>query len=369
MDPTIRDVLIEIKETNTGEISIGGAVSSDSGLIGRLAFEQRNFDIADTPDSLADFLSGKSFRGGGQTFTMEALPGDRIQTFTIGLSDPALLDTDYSGSGNIFLRNRDFNEFDEKRVGTRLSLGRRFGTRWNGSVNARFESIELSDLAPEKPTDVFAVAEQNLLTTIDLSLTRTSFDRFINPTQGSRTSLSVSQAGLMGGDFEYTKLAAEHTLYIALREDIYGRATTLKLNTEVAWAPQGPEEVPTYERYYRGGQSFRGLDFRAVSPRGVRNDNGLASEDSVGGTYLFFAGAEINHPLFEDIMSGVLFIDSGTVVNDPGFEDYRVTFGFGIRLTVPALSPAPLAFDFGWPLLKEDADETRVFSFTLDVPF
>lgn len=369
IDPTIRDVLIEIKETNTGEISIGGAVSSDAGLIGRLAFEQRNFDVADVPDSMSDLLSGKSFRGAGQTFNIEALPGDRVQTFSIGLSDPALLDSDYSGSASVFFRNRDYSEFDERRLGTRLSLGRRFGTRWNGSVNARFESIELSDLDPSKPTDVFDVAEENLLTTIDLSLTRTSFDRFINPTQGSRTSLSVSQAGLLGGDFQYTKLAAEHTLYIALREDIYGRATTLKLNTEVAWAPQGPDEVPTYERYYRGGQSFRGLDFRAVSPKGVRNDNGLPSDDSIGGTYLFFAGAEINQPLFEEILSGVLFIDSGTVIDDPGFDAYRVTFGFGLRLTVPALSPAPLAFDFGWPLLKEDTDETRVFSFTLDVPF
>ena len=77
----------------------------------------------------------------------------------------------------------------------------------------------------------------------------------------------------------------------------------------------------------------------------------------------------MTQPLFEEILSGAVFIDSGTVTEDPGFDDYRVTAGFGLRIVVPALSPAPLAFDFGWPLLKEDSDETRVFSFTLDVPF
>ena len=70
-EPNVRDVLIEIKETNTGELNIGGAISSDSGVVGRLGFVQRNFDITDTPDSMGDFFSGKSFRGGGQTFRIE----------------------------------------------------------------------------------------------------------------------------------------------------------------------------------------------------------------------------------------------------------------------------------------------------------
>ncbi|MFG0306720.1 MAG: outer membrane protein assembly factor BamA [Phycisphaerales bacterium JB040] len=368
-EPDVRDVLIEIKETNTGELNIGGAISSDSGVVGRLGFVQRNFDIRDPPDSFGDFFSGKAFRGGGQTFRIEALPGNQVQTFNIALTDPALNDTDYSGSANIFYRNRNFDEFDERRWGARLSLGRRFGTRWNGAANVRIETINLGDLQPDRPTDIFAVADENLLTSLDLTLTRTTLDRFVFPTEGTRTQLSVSQVGVLGGDFDYTKLAAEGTTYFALREDIYGRATTIKFEGMVGWSPQGQDEVPTYERFYLGGQSFRGLDFRTVSPKGIRNDNGLPSDDPVGGTWLFFAGAEITQPLFEEILSGAVFIDSGTVTEDPGFDDYRVTAGFGLRVVVPALSPAPLAFDFGWPIIKEDSDETRVFSFTLDVPF
>jgi outer membrane protein assembly factor BamA len=29
----------------------------------------------------------------------------------------------------------------------------------------------------------------------------------------------------------------------------------------------------------------------------------------------------------------------------------------------------PLAFDFGFPLLKEDTDRERFFTFTLELPF
>jgi outer membrane protein insertion porin family len=41
----------------------------------------------------------------------------------------------------------------------------------------------------------------------------------------------------------------------------------------------------------------------------------------------------------------------------------------GVRVRVPQLSPAPLAFDFGFPIAKEDDDEDRLFTFSVDVPF
>jgi len=57
------------------------------------------------------------------------------------------------------------------------------------------------------------------------------------------------------------------------------------------------------------------------------------------------------------------------VTNDPGFEDYRVSVGVGVRFSIPMLSPAPIALDFGFPIVKEDRDERRVFSFSVDLPF
>ena len=45
-----------------------------------------------------------------------------------------------------------------------------------------------------------------------------------------------------------------------------------------------------------GGQNFRGFALRAVAPVGVRNDNGEPSDRTVGGNFMFFAGAELRHP-------------------------------------------------------------------------
>lgn len=368
-DPGYRDVLVEVEETNTGEFNIGGAVSSDAGLVGRIAITQRNFDIADTPDSVGEFFSGRAFRGAGQTFNLEVLPGDRVQTYSVSLGDPAIFETDYSANATAFYRFRDFDEYNEKRYGGRFSFGRRFGTRWNGALTLRVESIELSDIEPDRPTDIFDVADQNLLTTAAVSLSRNTLDNPYRPTKGATSRLAIEQAGAMGGEFTYTKLTASHRIFVPIREDYLGRSTVLSLDTEVGYVPQNEGEIPTYERFYLGGQSFRGFDFRNVSPKGIRHDTLTPSDDPVGGTWMFFLGAEINQPIFEDMFSIVGFVDTGTVTNDPGFEDYRVSVGFGLRFYVQALSPAPLAFDFGFPIVKQDDDETRLFTFSVDLPF
>ncbi len=365
-NPGYRDVLVEITETDTGEFALGGAVSSDAGVVGRIALTQRNFDIADTPDTLGDFLSGKALRGAGQTFNIELQPGNEIQTYSIGLSEPYLFESDYSGSATVFFRDRIYREFTEQRYGGRFGLGRRFGTRWQGNVNLRLESVELSDIEATSPVDFFDVEEQNVLIGIRPGLTRTSLDKIFLPSSGSRTELSIEQ---VAGDFNFTTLRAEHAVYVPIRQDFLGRDTVIKLEIQTAYQPQGEDEVPTYERMYLGGASFRGFEFRTISPRGARNDNGQPSEDPVGGTWMLFTGAEIRQPLYEDILHLVGFVDAGTVTNEIGVEDYRVSVGLGLRFSIPQLSPAPIALDFGFPIVDEETDEGRLFTFSVDLPF
>ena len=65
----------------------------------------------------------------------------------------------------------------------------------------------------------------------------------------------------------------------------------------------------------------------------------------------------------------VAFVDTGTVQRGFGFDEYRVSVGLGIRLYIAGLSPVPLAFDFGVPVLRQDTDRRRLFTFSIDLPF
>ncbi|MEZ6242517.1 MAG: outer membrane protein assembly factor BamA [Phycisphaerales bacterium] len=368
-EPEYRDVLVEVAETNTGSFNIGAAINSDAGVIGTISLTQRNFDIADTPDSWGELFTGRAFRGAGQTFKIELLPGNQVQTYSVSLTEPYLFDSDYSGTVQLSYRDRDYDEFDERRLAARFGVGRKFGTRWTGSIGLRVEQVELSNIAPSRTTDVFAAMGPDVITGVGFTLSRNTLDDRFRPTKGSVTSIGVEQVGAAGGDYFFTRFDASHSVYLAIREDYLNRSTVLELRGRVGYIPQGRGDVPTYERFYLGGQSMRGLEFRTVSPKGIRNDTLMPSNDPVGGTWLFFAGAQVTQPIFEEVFSVVFFVDSGTVTFDPGFDDYRVTVGAGLRFYVPQLSPAPLAFDFGFPVLKGDRDENRLFTFSIDLPF
>jgi outer membrane protein insertion porin family len=364
-EPGSRDVLVEVDETNTGSFNIGGAVNSDSGLSAIISLTQRNFDVTDTPDTFGEFFRGEAFRGGGQTFNITASPGSERQIFTIGLTDPYLFDTDYAGSAQAFYFTRFYREYDEQRYGAKFSLGRRFGSRWNASIPLRIENISISDIDDDAAAEYFEYTDDNLLYGVGLTLTRSSVDDFIRPSKGSKTEVGVEQ---VGGDFPFTSVRGEYSVYARLAEDVLGRKTVLQLTTRASHILQDTDEVPFYEQYFMGGQNFRGFGFRGVSPMGLDRD-GNQTDDPTGGTFSFFAGAEVIQPLYEELISGVAFIDTGTVDDDIGFDKYRVSVGLGVRIYIEALSPAPLAFDFGIPLLKEETDNTRIFTFSIDVPF
>lgn len=363
--PQHRDVLVEVDETSTSTLSFGGAVSSDLGLSARVAFEQRNFDAADTPDSVGDFFSGRSFRGAGQTFNIELMPGDTFQTYSVSFIEPFLFETNNSLSASAYYRTAEYDVYDEVRYGGRMGLGRRFGDRWRGTLRLRNEWVDLDDIDSDKPADVFAVEGLNRISGVGLEAVRTSTDDPYIPTRGNRIEVGAEQ---VFGDFTFMKLNAEHAVYIPVLEDFLGRRTVLSFRTAARYIPQDKDETPIYERYYLGGQSFRGFDFRAISPVGDRLD-GTPTDDPVGGTWSFFFGSEVRRPVFKDVIYVVGFIDTGTVVDEVGFEDYRVSVGAGLRVRIAQLSPVPLAFDFGFPVKKVSTDEERLFTFSIDIPF
>ncbi len=368
-EPGYRDLLIEVQETNTGSLSFGAAVNSDAGVTGLISLRQRNFDVADVPDSFGEFLAGRAFRGAGQDFNITLAPGTEVQEYAIGLTDPNLLDSDYSGSIGGSFRQRRYDEYDEDRLRLRFGFGRKFGERWAGNVLFRAENIRIEDIESDAPVDLFEVEGNNALTGIGFQLTRSTVDARFRPTKGSRLQFEAERVGAMGGDFEFTRLNASHIVFFPVYESFLGYKTILSFKTEATYIPEGSDNAPVFERIYLGGTSFRGFNFRQVSPKGIRNDNGQVGDDPVGGTWGFFTGVEINQPVWQDIVSVVGFVDTGTVTDEIGFDEYRVSAGLGLRIYVPAIGPVPLAFDFGFPILKEDGDRERVFSFSFDLPF
>lgn len=367
-EPGYRDVLVQVTDTNTGALSLGAAASSDGGITGLISYRQRNFDVTDFPDSAGEFITGRAFRGAGQNFLIEALPGDRAESYTVSLSDPYVLETDYSAGGRLYYTSNDYTDYDEDRLGAKFSLGRRFGERWSGALTLRVENVDLRDIDADSPVDYFEAEDGSTVTGLGVQFNRTSTDHRFMPTRGSRVELAAEQVGALGGDHDFTKLRFEHTVFLPLRVSFEGHSTVFSVNTRASWIPQDQDDTPVFERYFLGGSSFRGFGHRAVSPMGLRAD-GTVTDEPVGGTFAFFLGAEVKQPVWKNVVAVVAFVDTGTVNEELSLDNYRVSVGFGVRLYIEQLSPIPLAFDVAVPLLREESDRKRLFTFSIDLPF
>ena len=352
-DSQYKDVLINVQEASTGSLMFGVGVNSSSGLNGSIVFNERNFDITRLPTSFDDLISGGAFRGAGQEFRIELVPGTQIQRYMATFREPFLFDTPYSLTTSGYFYQRYFNEYTEEREGVRLTLGRKLNQYWSAAVTTRLENVNVSGVGLGAPIDYTKVQGDNLLAGFRGSIIRDSRDSLLRPTQGSLVDLSFEQ---VTGDYNFSLANADVSQFFTVfqRADGSGKQV-LALRGQVGWATGN---TPVFERYFAGGfQNLRGFQFRGVGP----DINGF----KVGGDWLVLGSAEYQVPIrASDSIYLVGFVDSGTV--SPSISDwstYRVSAGFGVRFVVPMLGPVPIALDFGFPIVRAKTDREQVFNF------
>jgi outer membrane protein assembly complex protein YaeT len=351
-----KDIHIFVPETQTGSLMFGIGVNSDAGLNGSIVLNERNFDISRPPTSFDDLLSGRAFRGAGQEFRLEAVPGTQLQRYSANFREPYLFDSQYSLSVGAYYYERSYNEYTEDRLGGRVSIGRKLNKYWTASAGLRVEEVGVHDVVPWAPNDFQSVAGENFLVGLRAGLTRDSRDSFLRPTEGSLIDISFEECL---GDFTFPVFNVEGSKYwtIFQRNDGSGRQV-LAAHSQLSIAGSN---APVYERFYAGGfRSLRGFEFRGVGP----DINGFM----VGGDFMWLNSLEYQIPLVaNDMLYAVAFVDSGTVEPSVEFKDYRVAAGFGLRIQVPMLGPVPIALDFGFPIHKASTDLSQVFSFYVGV--
>ena len=349
------DLDVIVGETQTGSVNIGGAFNSENGIVGQFTIDERNFDIRAIPRSFRELFDGTAFRGGGQAFRLELVPGAEVQRYLVSYSQPYLFGTNYSLSLSGYLFDRNFFDWDEQRVGGRISLGRRLTPDLSFSVGLRLEDVEIDDPRLDTSPTLNEALGDNDLYLFNVGLIRDTRDHPFLPTEGSYLSLTYTQGF---GDFDYSRGDVEYRRYRLLyeRPDGSGRHT-------VSFASKlgvSGSSTPIFENYFAGGFStLRGFEFRGAAPL----ENGVR----VGGEFQWLNSVEYLFPITaDDMIKGVVFCDFGTVEEEVEIngENFRVAPGVGLRVHVPALGGgAPLAFDFTFPVSSAEGDEEQVFSF------
>jgi outer membrane protein insertion porin family len=354
--PEFIDIDTYLTEARTGRLMFGVGVNSNSGVVGNIVLSENNFDILRPPRSWDDIWNGTAWRGAGQKFRIEALPGSEVSRYLVDWQDPYFLDSNVNLGVSGFYFTRFYRNWDEERLGGRVRVGRQMSQTWSASAALRLEGVHIADIPAVPPQSLLDVLGDTTLSTVRGSLIHDTRDAAMVPSEGHYLEFSVEQAF---AEFTYTRLEIDGRQFFTTyrRPDGYGKHI-LTLSGNFGWTGS---DTPIYEKFYAGGfQSFRGFAFRGVTPL----ENGV----EVGGQFQLLGTAEYMLPVTANEMIKVVgFTDFGTVEEDVTLDNFRLSVGTGLRIQVPGMGPVPIALDWAVPVMKTDFDREQLFSFYIGI--
>jgi outer membrane protein insertion porin family len=363
-DPNFRDAQVNITEGQTGMILLGAGVGSDSGVIGQLIFEQRNFDIRDKPKSLSELFTGKAFKGAGQTFRIALEPGTEVSQYSVSFSEPYWRDKPISMdlAGSSYMRGRE--SYDEERIKGLLGFEKRYKNHWRRSLSTRLEQVDVGSIDLDAPIEIRKDKGTSSLYGLRLGFGKDMRNDRFNPTEGFSFDAGYEQ---VAGDYTFGIVDATYRYYKTIHEDLAENKTVLAVKLLGATTVGN---APVFEKFYAGGTGtygIRGFEYRGVSPRGLpfnaaTRTFGIEKKDPIGSDWIALANAEVTVPLGSETFSALFFVDSGMVETG----GYRAAAGTGIQILIPQwFGPVPMRFEIAAPLMKDGDDETQVFSFSV----
>jgi outer membrane protein insertion porin family len=436
-DRTIVDVTVT--EQSTGELSFAAGFSSVDAYLFDLSASQRNL------------------RGRGQSVVARTSLSSRQQVVDLRFTEPRFLDRNLSAGVDLFATKQDFEEFTgftSETIGggvrvafpltDRMQLGLSYRLQADdvniadrniiidsaGTLLRSFTQTAGQSTPDDLTDDVYRAPEAGdvgpgefLVDICDPAYTlRDSICRSerndissivgynflwdqtndpISPTRGFDFRFSQDIAGL-GGDVQYIRTETNATFYRGIWRDVVASA---RLAGGYVFPLDSEEGVRINNRFFRGGNSFRGFDVAGLGPREILRifdpNTGEVIEtrrlNSLGGNAYYQGTFELTVPNFlpeEYGIKSALFVDVGALgiledvdkgvpvfITDPsalgvsGVQAVRIpkdaaSLRASAGLSVFWDSPfGPIRFDFSQILRKEEYDRTESFRFSTSTNF
>ncbi len=350
-------VTVEVEEQSTGSVSFALGYSSSDSVLGEVNISERNL------------------LGRGQFLRARlALTGDR-QIVDLRFREPAFLGLDLSAGFDVFYiaeDNSDESSFEEKNIGFRPTVG--FPIDEEQSVSFRWNIASDEIFGVDDDASPLIAADEGTALTTSLGY-RYQFDRrndLVEPSEGWIASIDQDLALL--ADAQYLRTVARGKAYTSF----FDEELIASLELEGGGIFGFGYDPRITERFFLGGDSFRGFERSGVGPRDQFTD------DALGGNIYAVLRSDVTFPLglpeefgiyggvFSDI--GTLFALDNTTYNDPVEGLVTIDDEANLRATVGVSlfwdsGFGPLRVNLATPLLEEDTDKTEFFRFTAGTRF
>lgn len=351
-DKSIINVIVE--EQSTGSLSLSAGFSSVDSAVAGITLSERNF------------------LGRGVQLSTSTSISLRRQLIEFHYTDPYFLGRDLVGGIDLFGSETNYQSqasYDLRTIGGGLRFGfpltdkSRLLTRYQ----LRNENIYNVD---ERASNAVKDAEGTEVRSI------IGYDYYfdgrndpVDPTGGFDVLFSQDYAGV-GGTVHYISTQVLVHTYLQLTPSFL---TSYRL--DAGYIKGIGEDVSLNDRFFKGGNDFRGFKRGGLGPRDLASSN----NDALGAQAYIFGSAELTIPnglpealgiktsIFTDV--GYIGIADYDPLRTPLAEDSfapRASAGLSVYWKSPF---GPVRVDLSNVFLKEDYDETELFRFSAGTSF
>jgi outer membrane protein insertion porin family len=360
---------VKVTEQPTGELSFSAGYSSIDRLVLDLGISQRNF------------------RGRGQDLRAEVSLGSLRQQINVDFTEPRFMGRHMSAGADLYAYRYDLTQYSGY-LSTSVGGALRFGFPLSPylTLSPRY-SIHQDDVIVSNNLCNSAITTVSPILCEERGTTFTSAVGYtlrwdhrndpVNPTRGFFAEVSQDFAGV-GGDVKYLKTVANTGWYHGFTPNWIFSATG-SAGYVTGW---GGDTVRINDRFYEGGDSFRGFQIAGLGPR----DTNPNYNQALGGKLYAIGSFEQTFPdglpeqygihtaFFTDFGTVGLLdpqykVNPGTLNPDPTVKDdmaFRMSAGLSIFWKSPM---GPIRIDLSQIIKKAQYDQTELFKFSTSTRF
>jgi outer membrane protein insertion porin family len=348
-------MVVEVEEKSTGSLAFGAGFSTAETILGDITLTERNL------------------LGRGQYVRLRTSMSFKRQQVDFSFTEPYFLDRNMSFGVDLYATETDLqneSSFDTRQIGAGFRFGFPLSEDAKVTLRYSFTNDRISDVKSTASVAILAAAGTSNTSLVGYAINYDTLDSPIEPTSGVRATFAQDLAGL-GGDVYFLRTSVKGEYYYSLFDGVVGLLGGSAGYT-TGW---NGEDVRILDRFFKGGESFRGFERSGIGPRDVSTSN----QDAVGGQAFAIGTAEVTFPvgLPEEFgVRGAVFTDVGTLFDSPSAPAgtiikgsdaaLRASVGVGILWKSPL---GPVRFDLAEAILKESYDKTELFRFSIGTRF
>lgn len=358
-------VNVTVQEQPTGELSVGAGFSSVDSFVVNLGITERNF------------------RGRGQNVVARVEWGSLRQQIDFRFTEPKFLGRDLRAGFDAFHSRYDlsqYSSYDYRSTGggVRLSYPLNgytlFSTRYFLKADEIIVPTGYCGVAGSGSNALCDQVGSYINSSAGYTLLVDRRNDPVRPTRGWTGSLRQDLAGI-GGDVNYVKTEADMSAYWGITPEWVVSASA-SAGYVSGW---GGDPIRINDRFFKGGNSFRGFETAGIGPRD------LTTRDALGGNFYAVGTLELTLPNGLPEQYGIktsLFADVGTLglldnryrVNSLGVRDANIADDLSLRasagISIHWKSPmGPIKFDLSQIIGKQEYDKTETFRFSTSTQF